>query len=329
LLIAFLTKKALRENNAARISLKLSRGEKTGRMKLLICCALWGDWHTRVFTEKALPTLLHDSNLPAMSRKLDVEWIFYTHKHEHDRIYPLVERMGVKTGIVQIQLQNGYKTAWRYGKYESDKRDGIAMFLAPDIVWSKGSFDHIADLILAGKRLIFMTHPRGIEDTFSGEPKTGRELMGTCFEHMHPVNSSEIVGGRPFTKHPEMILWKLKCGYLARMFAREPLISPPEMEFNEVNLPAFEIDEDKRAVVLSSDDACGVSLAPLETEQHHYKHGNTFNVDAIRAFLKKNRSSQGKWLASQPVLWRGGEVDKHELMITTKQSQQIVAEAFG
>lgn len=297
-------------------------------MRLVICCALWGEWHRRVFAEKALPTLLHDSNLPAMNRKLDVRWMFFTPKSELDLIYPFVERMGVRASIVPIGLQNGYKTAWGYGKYEAEKLDALSMFLAPDIIWSKGSLDHIADLILSGKRLVFMTHPRGIEDKFDGEAKTGEELMRFRNEHQHPVNAAEIVGAMPFTKHPEMVLWPLKAGYLVRMFAREPLICPPEIGFSEKNLPATSVPEDERAVVKSSDDACGVSLAPIETERHHYRHGNVFRPESLSPFVKHHKSAVGKWLASQPVIWRHGVTDENELRVTTKQSQQIVNQAF-
>lgn len=298
-------------------------------MRLVVCCALWGEWHTRVFTEKALPTLLHDSNLPAMSRKIEVEWIFYTNKQEREKLRPLAQRLGVKAEVIGIQLHNGYKTAWRYAKYEAEKAEALVMFLAPDIVWSKGSLDHIADLIVSGKRLIFMTHPRGVEHRFDGEIRTGEEMMAMLQEHPHPVNTAEIVGNRPFTKHPEMILWRLKGGFMARMFGREPLVCPPEMKFNEKNLPASTVPDSESAVVSSSDSACGVSLAPMETEAHHYRHGNVFRVEALPGFLNEHKSSMGFWLASQPVVWRYGKLDEKNLWQIRKQSQYIVNQAFA
>lgn len=297
-------------------------------MRLVIACALWGEWHTRVFQTKALPTLLHDSNLPAMDRKLDVRWMFFTPKQEVSRILPLVGQIGVKATIVPIGLQNGYKTAWGYAKYEAEKLDALVMFLAPDIVWSMGSLDHVADLILSGKRMVFMTHPRGIEDRFDGELRTGQGLMAIREKHQHPVNVAEVIENRPFTKHPEMVLWPIKGGYLVRMFAREPLICPPEMGFNEKNLPAVPMPDQEMAVVKSSDDACGISLAPLDTEEHHYKHGNVFRVEGLHGFLDHHKSSMGHWLASQPVIWRHGETEERNVWQVGKQSQMIVQQAF-
>jgi hypothetical protein len=296
-------------------------------VKLVICCALWGDWHLRVFREKSLPTILHPSNLPAMAERIEVEWLFYTPHHDK-RAAEFVPKMCVPSQVVSLNLQLGYKTAWAFAKYEAAKRGALVMFLAPDIVWSIGSFNHLTDILEDGKTTVFMSHPRGVEEHFCGHPKTGEELMEQCRKFPHPVNDSEVITNRPFTKHPEMILWPVKGGWLCRMFAREPLIAHPDTAFTAKNL-IESMPDVNIGVVASSDDACGVSLAPSDTEQHHYKHGNVFRPEAMKPFVEHHWSECGEFVASKPVLWRYGEVCPKSLLTATKQSQQLVKEAFA
>lgn len=297
-------------------------------MKLILVIGVWGAWHLNVFKKKALPTILHESNLPALG--LDAEFRIYTHENERGALLEASEAIAkhVPCEIFSIGLPEGYKTAWQHA-CGSTASENLVMFLQPDIVWSIGSFPHIGERIKAGKRMIFCPQMRGTESFYTGLPLTGQELMAICHEDAHPVNKSEEAGIIGFTRHPEVILWPVRGGWVCRMFAREPLVCDPAMKFNSQNLPDSPIDGDLVDVIASSDDACGISLCKREQEYDHYRGGTMLmNAERVGQLTKGHPSSVALPVALQHSILRYGLMDQEEVDKAIRDSHDFAVEAL-
>lgn len=289
-----------------------------------IAVTVYGDWHRRVFMKKALPTLeLETLGMPAKfwiwTRENEVGG-FLEAKHQIDKVMPCE--------IVGGDLPIGYKNGWQQTGDRAEPGD-LVMQIQPDIVWSKGSLAHFGELIRSGKRMIYCPQPRGTEDFYPSYSLTGEQLMRIVHEDGHPVNLSEDPTRRGFTRHPEVILWPIKGGWICRMLAREPLVCPAKTFFSHHNLPASRVPDEQLAVVESSDKACGVSLCKRDVEWDHYRNSNAvIHAEQVSQFIDAHKSSAALEIASRHSLLRYGEVDAEEMERVIEQSNEFVGQAF-
>jgi hypothetical protein len=296
-------------------------------MTLNIVVAVWGAWYRKVFLDKALATLLDPSNLPSMG--IDCRLIVYTnesHLSEFIELEPAVRKY-VPCEIRSMQLPDGYKTAWQDAALKAGE-DDLMVFLQADIVWSKGAFAHIANLIKAGKKLIYIPHMRGTEPFYPKYALTGEELMRIVAEDAHPLNKAQEVNQSHFTHHPETVLWPVKGGWVARLFAREPLVCPAWMRFNGHNLPALPVDRNLIALVESTDQACAVSLSRRDAEWDHYR-SSTLQAEPERVgdFSIGHKSSVTAPVAELYSFLRYGEVDPDEVKRAVAESREFADKA--
>lgn len=286
-----------------------------------IAATIYGDWHRTVFMKKALPSYeLETLGVPAKfwiwTRENEVG-SFLEAKHEIDKVMPCE--------IVGGDLPLGYKNGWQQTGDRAEVGD-LVMQLQPDIIWSKGSFAHFGELVRSGKRMIYCPQPRGTEPFYAGS-MTSRELMRIVHEDAHPVNKSEEANSLAFTRHPEIILWPIKGGWVTRTFGREPLIRPAKMFFNHQNLPSSRVYEEELAMVESSDKACGVSLCKRDVELDHYRNSNMWmNPERVGEFARGHSSSMTYSVAKKPSLLLYDEPDPEELSKVISESDGFVEE---
>jgi hypothetical protein len=293
---------------------------------LTIVVTVWGEWHRRVFAHKALPTILHESNLPAMG--LDCKFVIYTKEGGYNGLREQMEviQRFVPCEIVEANLPDGYKTAWQDANL---KNDGLILQIQPDIVWSKGSFAHLAELIKAGKKYIYCPQPRGTEAFYTSQTLPGRELMHILHEDGHPVNKSEEADSISFTRHPEVVLWPIKGGWVARMFAREPLVCPGKIKFNHHNLPMDKPSIEELAVIESSEKCCGVSLAPRDKEWDHYRDSTMrLHPDRVGEFAKGHESALTLEVAKLTSILQYGDIDPVEAEEVIGSSYSFMEDAL-
>lgn len=296
--------------------------------RLNIVVAVWGAWHRHIFLDKALCTILHESNLPAMG--MECRFLLYTNESNAGEFAEAQESISkvLPCEVRTMQLPDGYKTAWQDATVNAGQ-DELMMFLQADIVWSKGSFPYIAELIKAGKRLIYMPHMRGTEPFYPKYVLPADELMRIVREDAHPVNKSQEVGSFGFTRHPETVLWPVKGGWVARLFAREPLICPASMRFNGHNLPQFELDRSVVGIVESSDKACGVSLASRDVEWDHYRNSNAqASAGQVGSFANGHQNAMTLQTAELVTVLRYGEMNPDEVSDRIVESRLFMEEAL-
>lgn len=275
-----------------------------------IVTVLWGQWHVDAFLNVNIPTLLAEGNMPAMAAKLTIRYRLYTTRTdavriqrssafqrlaalipveiEHIRVTPRTDPMGMHLKI------------WRANREASARRGGYLLLMPPDVGWSDGSFRHMADLVLAGRKAIFITYQRVVADTFipaMGELSrggdsiclSGRQLAALTLRHLHPIVGAHLRDSPYFIQHPEIILWTVPGqGFLCRMLAREMfLFEASRFQYTSNGLLAdTPLDLGEIAVVERSDDVFSASLAPLGKDTHWYSTKQRANpLDIARWWL--------------------------------------------
>lgn len=300
--------------------------------EISIVTALWGDWHIEQFVSYVLPALSHPSNLPALAARAQCVWRIHTRADDEARLNSIVEplRHCMRVHVTTNGGQAGkhYRDAWHH-EHEAGANGGtIVMFLPPDVVWSIGSFTHIANLIEVGVRNIYTAHPRSRPSELYAEPRSAADLMRQVVADQHPLNKSHEYESRHFTRHPEMIIWQVKGAKVVRLFAREMFVcDPQEVNFNPSNLPDA-IGMGPHMVTLS-DDAFGVSLAPeLHDECNYAGRERMCSAEFVANWLKEYNSPANRWIASQAVVWRHGDVDAEELAQMIADSGHYADDVF-
>lgn len=297
-------------------------------MKLHFVVAVWGAWHRNVFKGKSLPTILHESNLPSLG--IECDFLIYTNEGDRGAFEDDLRTIGkfCPAEVRHMQMPEGYKTAWQDAVLNADQGD-LLVFLQSDLVWSKGSFAHIGELVRSGKSLIYIPHLRGTEAFYPRHALTGDELTRIAAEDNHPVNASRVYGERGFTRHPEMVLWKVTGGWVSRLYAREPIVCPAWMRFNGHNLPKLQIPWEQIHLIDSSDKACAVSLSTRDKEHDHYRGSQAICSPGIVSGLSEGHQCAVTLpLARQHSILRYGLMDQAEVDKVIKDSAQFTEEAL-
>jgi hypothetical protein len=249
---------------------------------------VWGPWHTDVFLDVNLPSLLAPGNLAAFAQKHDVCYRIFTSKDDVERI-EATKAFQLATKIVRIELIGVnidrsigpiamHHILWRRGIDDARNVGAMILLIPPDVVWSNGAFGHIADIAALGKKAIFMTYMRVVSETVVPEVKrlfqdqaTGvldapsRPLVELCMGHLHPLALTYVRDCPNFPVHPEFILWPVEGeGYLMRSLVREMFAyDASHFDLNAQALLAHRPSAAEVHYITDSDDLFSLSLTPL------------------------------------------------------------------
>src|SRR5262249_16425199 len=110
---------------------------------------------------------------------------------------------------------------WRDAVLQARRLGALALLMPPDVLWSDGSFAHVAGLLSRGKRGIYSAYFRVVSNTFLPDFHTrfgahperlavsGSDLVALCLEHVHPIMAAHSRSSRYFPYHPEMVVWPI------------------------------------------------------------------------------------------------------------------------
>jgi len=249
--------------------------------------AVWGDWHITQLLEMNLPTLLAPGNLPSFTRDRRVVYEIFTRENDRPRLAqsPIINRlresMEIEFTILAPELLGNpiaaHHHAWEKSRQAAARRRGYVLYLPPDVAWSDGSFQHLAQLLDSGRRAIFMTYLRAESASFTAALRagprnaddplviSGRELVGIALQCLHPLMAASLIGSPRIPRHPEMLFWPIKGeGLSLRVLAREMfLYDPNRFDLNEARLVDGTFDPSEIHFISDSDDLFAVSLAEL------------------------------------------------------------------
>lgn len=301
-------------------------------IKLLVVTAAWGDWHVAKLLELNLPTLLAEGNFPALARVCDVNYVIHTSAADLARIrdaavvralgdFVQLEFRTISVARLEnpIQVHHEY---WAEATSEARREGAFVLLMPPDVAWSDGSFAHVARLLQAGKRAIFMSYLRVESESFfaalSGRSRAGTaaisvpgaDLVDIALRTLHPLMAAYLRDSDHFPIHPEMMLWAVgNEGVLCRLLSREMFIfEPARVELTSQNLLETAFDLDQMHVVRDSDDLFAVSLAPFEKEIEWYRWPRQADPDTISDWWLNYDSWMNDFLVGTKLRWHSRPV---------------------
>jgi hypothetical protein len=259
------------------------------------CTAVWGPWHLGAFLGVNLPSLLAERNLPAFAARHKVLYRIFTSPADAARIkasavFRRAERIVPFELVECVHEQPAQPIAmhhaiWRRSIDEARAAGAMVLFVPPDVVWSNGSYGHLADLAAQGKRAIFITYLRVVHETSVPEVKRryanadatiidapARDLADLAMRHIHPLALTYLRHSPNFPVHPEFILWPVAGeGLSMRVLVREMFAYDPRLvDLNTQALAAHPIDPALVHHVTDSDDLFSLSLAPASQDIEWY-----------------------------------------------------------
>lgn len=257
-------------------------------MQFHFATAVWGPWHTGIYLDVNLPSMLAEDNLSAFARQHQVKYKIFTSPADARRIsaHPSFKKASeiVDLEIITPRIDldsnpiDAHHHLWRRSLNEARDAGAMILFVPPDVAWSNGAFRHVANIASQGKKAIFMTYMRVVSDACVPKLRekylsadglrieaTSRELVGLAFEFIHPLTLTYLRDCENFPIHPEFILWRVPGeGYLMRVLVREMFAyDPNHIQLNRKALPAHDIDPDQVHFITDSDDLFALSFAPL------------------------------------------------------------------
>jgi hypothetical protein len=311
--------------------------------------AVWGRWHTDMFLSVNLPTLLAPGNLPAFARLIPTRYRIFTTTADRDamrRSHLLGElRCLVELEIIEIPPDStvdpivAHHRLWGQSMAEAAEQGALTVLMPPDVLWSDGSFAHVARAITAGKSAVFMSYLRVISETFvreflntSAAPARGvraiapRPLLDMAFRHLHPVIAAYRRDSERFPRHAEMMIWPVSGdGFLLRLLARELFVlDPRRFKLTPWQLLRDAPDLADVHVVTNSDDLLGLSLTPFLKDSDWYASPLRVDAGAVARWMLEYDSPSNDMIARQNLRFHLGNAGADQWRRVERQADALI-----
>jgi hypothetical protein len=309
--------------------------------------AVWGRWHTDMFLSVNLPTLLAPGNLPAFARIIPTRYRIFTTAADRDSmrrsaLFAVLKNL-VELEIVEIRPDSAvdpivaHHRLWGQSMAHAAARGALTVLIPPDVLWSDGSFAHVARAIAAGKSAVFMSYLRVISETFVDEfvgaaPEPAvraiapRLLLDMALRHLHPVVAAHCRDSKRFPRHAEMVTWPVPGdGFLLRHLARELFVlDPARVKLNARQLMRDPPDVAKVHVVTDSDDLLGLSLTPFLKDANWYASHLRVDASAVGRWLLEYDSPSNDMIARQNLRFHLGNAGEEAWRRVERQADMLI-----
>lgn len=254
-------------------------------MNVHVVIVVWGTWHSHLFAQYCLPSLLAPGNLPALAARHILTLRILTTEADVAKLEAVVNRYSMPCRVEVTAVSNEtapsatlHQRGWLQAVEDAEQDNAFLAVVHPDTMWSNGSFtdlarriDRGADVILkailgATSESLLPELQSRYPDAGNGEPLafSGRELVAMGVRHLHPYYAS-LAGGSPHGRLSVEGFWDVPGeGLLIRRttvetFALRPGTCKPNMLF----CPAWIKNLDRVEVVTDSDEMMTLTMAPL------------------------------------------------------------------
>jgi hypothetical protein len=320
---------------------------------------VWGPWHTGIFLDVNLPSLLASGNLPAFSAQHSIKYRIFTSRRDSERIssHPAFKKaqeyVEFELIVCAVEGTNDpigiHHRLWRRSIFEARDAGAMILFVPPDVAWSNGAFRHVADLVSSGKKAIFMTYMRVVSETCAPAVQeryrandgltidaSSRQLVETAFQYIHPLTLTYLRDSPNFPIHPEFILWRVPGeGYLMRVLVREMFAYDPKaVVLNEQALPAHELDPNSVHFITDSDDLFALSFAPLMKDVEWFTQPQRLDPLIVGSWWLRYDSPANNLVSKDhyyihlgdrtPALWRQIELQSDALLARLVGAREIL-----
>ena len=323
-------------------------------MRCEFLTAVWGPWHTHVFAELALPSLLASGNFPAFVRDMECSYFIHTSALDAEVIMKsqgfqaLRKLMNVKL-VTHPERMFGdpvetHVKIWLNGVKRAQRRDAFIAALPADMVWANGAYESVSAELKKGKKAIYAMFIRVTSETFidaykeaaEHDPDAGstsirpRELMRLMQRHIHPLHAAYLRNGEHFPFHSEYILWPVPPeGFLMRSLATTVLMfHAVEYTVNSQFSLASNDRPEEVAFMTDSDQMCGVSLTPMLKDMDWYLHPRRADLDEIGSWWIRFDGPAHLDLARQHFRFHETDVTEPLWRRAERQSDFFVSQAL-
>lgn len=323
-------------------------------MKFDFCTVTWGDWHTGVFLDVNLPSLLAERNLPAFAKQHDVRYRIFTSAYNKEVIksHPAYKRAAevVPFEFIECPLENVanpigmHHALWRRSIEDARDAKRYILFVPPDVIWSQNGFENIANRFSEGKKAVFMTYLRVLSETCVPAVQSAygtdvspvmdipsRELVDMAIEHMHPLSLAYVRDSNNFPIHPEFILWPVAGeGYMMRVLVREMFAYDPSLvDLNRSALPAHKLKPEEVHFITDSDELFALSLAPLRKDLEWFIRPQRLDPLRLASWWLVYDSPANDLSSDQYFRVHRGDVDADKWRRVEKESDTLMARLRG
>ena len=302
-------------------------------MRFRFSLAVWGEWHVGQFVAHGLPSLKARGNLDA------IDHVVAVHTRPAD-----LERLRVALDGVNAELEapiaddaggeQAEANSTIHGHAERDfnaaaDAGDVWVLLAPDMVWSEGTFALYRRLIEAGNKAIFRPLLRVDADKAGTIREFGaRHLAGLAMECEHAMGGLYRADAERFTTHAEAIIWPAPDGRLHQTISADVVLCVA----NAMNVtPQFLSAEsfgDRMAVVADSDDSVALAMCQADKFYGWQKGNGPLTPLLVREFMTMYPSPAARGLASRPYRLHAGDTDPSRWAEAERRAAGFVDEVF-
>ncbi len=302
-------------------------------MRFRFSLAVWGGWHVGQFVAHGLPSLKAPGNLDAIdhviavhTRPADLEQLRVALDGVNAELEaPIADDAGGEQAaancIIQSHAAQDFGTAANAGE--------AWVLLAPDMVWSEGTFALYRRLLDAGNKAIFRPLLR-VDADKAGTIREfeARHLAGLALAHEHAMGGLYRVDAERFTTHAEAIIWPAPDGRLHQTISADVVLCVANQTKVTPQFLSAESFGDQMAVVTDSDES--VALAMCQADKFYgWQNGNgPLTPKLVREFMTMYPSPAARGLASRPYRLHAGDTDPARWADVERRAADFVATVF-
>ena len=317
-------------------------------MRYEIFVTVWGKRFVRKFVEFALASQLAPGNIPALSAVADVTYRIYTDRASENYFQPEITKLK-KLAIVEfvfyedlayrsVTLMDAInnsdptiikhnvqrETARHHMNLAKESSETAIMLLDSDFIFSDGSFAHIHEQRVNGKKAYAGMFVRLIEEkaipilrSLLPKPLSARELVQIGMDNMHPLPRSMFIDAKKPSMYPTQINWNVNDnGFVANCFFPHPLMFEQRPEIinyfstmdYEVLLRAVTVNDDLY-YCQSSEDLMFCKISP-ESYFGSMEAGSPPSIDVMARFVIFNTNIRHRLFMGNPVRYLAREDEK-------------------
>ena len=297
-------------------------------MKLRFGTVVWGKKFTDRFLTACLPGQLSPQNLPFVATRADCRYRIYTTSADADTIRRSVSHDALASIMpVEIAEISGLALVGRYSAMtqchshflKSYRSEDVAFVTTnPDWVWSNGAMARLLQLAEAGKRLVALTGPRVVAESFlpeylqqldraPGNVLTARELVRLALRHLHPITQSRLWETTGRRSCGGELWWMVRDeGLLTRQFHLHPILVRPadrqivlKKTIDADYITAMVTTWDDVHIVQDSDDLCILDFTSIAEPVDAAPDGNT--IDDVVMWARDSTLAPHREFVLRPI----------------------------
>ena len=301
-------------------------------MRFRFTLAAWGDWHLDQLARHGVPSLRALGNLDAVDYVISA----HTRPADAERLRAALEGVNAELGA-PIADGTGGDQATANGTIQGCAVQDVALaaaadeawgMLAPDMVWSEGTFALYRRLLEAGNRAIFRPLLRVDADKAGTIREFGaRHLAGLALDCEHAMGQLYRADAERFTTHAEAIIWPAPDGRVHQTISADIVLCVP----SETAITAHGLAEDgwgRMAAVVDSDESVALAMTPADKEYEWQEGSAPLSPALVRDFLTRYPSGAGRGLAARPYRLHAGDTDPSSWAEAERRAAAFVGEVF-